>query len=127
MVMKVITNRLSQVMIKHNILKGNNFARLPEGATEILIKIMNLIIEDAKIHHKPLWILLQDLSKAYDRVDLKILKKAMNYIKIPSRCTTFILNFFTKRQNAIMTTGGISNFYDVKIGIDQDEMISPLL
>src|SRR6266542_2990831 len=127
MVMKVITNRLSQVMVKHNILKGNNFAGLPGGATETLIKIINLIIEDAKTHHKPLWILLQDLSKAYDRVDLQILKKAMDHIKIPSRCMTFILDFFTKRQNAIMTTEGISDFYDVKIGIDQDEVISPFL
>jgi len=51
----------------------------------------------------------------------------MDRIKIPPKCTNFILDFFTKRQNAIMTTGGISDFYDVKIGIDQGEVISPLL
>ena len=54
MVMKVITNRLSRIMVKHNILKGNNFAGLPGGATETPIKLMNLIIEDAKIYQKPL-------------------------------------------------------------------------
>ena len=42
----------------------------------------------------------------------------MDRINILTKCTTFILDFFTKRQNAIMTTGGISDFYDVKIGID---------
>ena len=56
---------------------------------------MNMIMKDAKEHHKPVWILLQDLSKAYDRVDLVILRKAMEHIKIPSSCINFILDFFT--------------------------------
>jgi len=72
-VMKIITNRLSKIMAKHSILRGNNFAGLPGGSTEILIKLMNMIIEDAKEHQKLIWILLQDLSKAYDRVDLVVL------------------------------------------------------
>ncbi len=70
MIMKVITNRLFQIMVKHHILKGNNFAGLPGGSTKTLIKLMNLIIEDVKTYRKPFWILLQDLSKAYNRVDL---------------------------------------------------------
>ena len=76
-VMKLMTNRLSRILAKHVILKGNNFAGLPGGSTEIPIKLMNMILEDAKEHKKPVWILLQDLSKAYDRVDLSILRKAM--------------------------------------------------
>jgi len=88
---------------------------------------MNMILEDAKEHKKPVWILLQDLSKAYDRVDLSILRKAMERIKLPVPCIDFILNFFTHRKNAILIKGGISDYYEVKIGIDQGEVISPLL
>ena len=51
----------------------------------------------------------------------------MDRIKISPKCMNFILDFFTKRQNAIMTIRGISEFYDVQIGIDQGEVISPLL
>src|SRR6266540_3193379 len=126
-VMKVITNRLSRIMAKHNILKGNNFAGLPGGSTELPIKLMNMILEDAKENHKPVWILLQDLSKAYDRVDLNILCQAMQRVKIPINCINFILDFFTSRKNAVLTNNGLSEFYDVKIGIDQGEVISPLL
>ncbi len=62
---------------------------------ELPIKLMNMILEDAKEHNKPIWILLQDLFKAYDRVDLTILRKAMERVKIPTSCINFILDFFT--------------------------------
>ena|SRR6266498_646235 len=52
-VMKLLTNRLSRIIAKYNILKGNNFARLPGGLTEILIKIMQMILEDSKEYNKP--------------------------------------------------------------------------
>ena len=94
-VMKIITNRFSKIMAKHCVLHGNNFAGLPGGSTEIPIKLMNMIIEDVKEHNKPIWILLQDLSKAYDRVNLVILQKAMERVKIPTTCINFILDFFT--------------------------------
>src|SRR6266542_6964586 len=94
---------------------------------ELPIKLMNMILEDAKEHNKPIWILLQDLFKAYDRVDLTILQRAMERVKIPPSCIALILDFFTHRKNAILTKGGLSDYYDVKIGIDQGEVISPLL
>src|SRR6266498_5306020 len=114
-------------MAKHAILKGNNFASLPGGSMELPIKLMNMILEDAKENNKPVWILLQNLSKAYDRVDLNIFRKAMERVKIPHSCINFILDFFTHQKNAILTKGGLSEYYDVKIGIDQGEVISPLL
>ena len=52
-VMKILTNRLSKIMAKHAILKGNNFAGLSEGSTKFPIKLINIIIEDAKEHNRP--------------------------------------------------------------------------
>ncbi len=52
-VIKIVTNRLSKIMAKHAVLKGNNFTGLPRGLTEFSIKIINMIIEDAKEHNKP--------------------------------------------------------------------------
>ncbi len=51
----------------------------------------------------------------------------MQRVKIPLNCINFILDFFTSQKNAVLTKGGLSEFYDVKIGIDQGEVISPLL
>ncbi len=41
-------------MAKHAILKDNNFVSLLEGSIETLIKIMQMILEDVKVHCKPL-------------------------------------------------------------------------
>ena len=51
----------------------------------------------------------------------------MTWIKIPSSCISFILDFFIRRKNAILTNDGISDYYEVQIDIDQGEVISPLL
>ena len=114
-------------MTKHSILKGNNFAGLPGGSTETLIKLMKMILEDAKAHKKLIWILLQDLSKAYNRVDLNILRKAMTHLKILLECINFIISFFIHHKNAILIISRLSEYYDVKIRIDQEEIISLLL
>jgi len=53
-VMKIITNRLLKIMAKHCVLRGNNFAGLPGGSTEIPIKLMNMILEDVKEYKKPI-------------------------------------------------------------------------
>ena len=51
----------------------------------------------------------------------------MKRVKLPSLCIDFILDFFIYRKNAVLIKGDLSDFYDVKIDIDQGEVISPLL
>ncbi len=51
----------------------------------------------------------------------------MKRVKIPTSYINFILDFFTYCKNAVLTKEGLSEFYEVKIGIDQGEVISPLL
>jgi len=51
----------------------------------------------------------------------------MDRLKIPSKFTDLILSFFTHRTNAIITSTSVTAPYDIKVGIDQGEVISPLL
>src|SRR5271154_2790399 len=71
--------------------------------------------------------LFQDLSKAYDRVNLNMLELSLKRIKLPQNLVNFILSLFMKRTNRVIGHFGLTDPYQVLIGIDQGEVISPLL
>src|SRR2546423_13188118 len=91
------------------------------------IRILNELIEDAKEKKSELWIVFQDMSKCYDRINIYMLEKAMLRLKLPQNFIEIIKNLFTNRKNRIFTAHGLTDSYDVLIGIDQGEVISPLL
>ena len=124
---KIINQRLSHTIANHGILEGGNHAGLPGGSTLPPTRILNALIEDATENKKELWVLFQDLSKAYDRVNGYMLDLAMQRIKLPLAARDFILNLFSCRKNRVITSHGLTDPYDVLIGIDQGEVISPLL
>nr|CAG8624578.1 11456_t:CDS:2 [Entrophospora candida] len=103
---RLLNNCLAKIMVKHQILKGNQFAGLPSTSTFEPIRIINEIIEDAHEKNKEIWILFQDLSKAYDHVNIYMLEKALSHIKIPSSFCKPILSLFTNRKNQIFTEMG---------------------
>src|SRR5205823_7351935 len=124
---KIINNRLSTILSSNSVLQGNNFAGLPRGSCADPIQILNSIIHHSHITNSPLWVLSQDISKAFDSMDLNMLNLAMIWIKIPASCRKLILNLFTNRTNKILTCYGQTSSYKVQVGIDQGEIISPLL
>ncbi|GET64616.1 RNA-directed DNA polymerase from mobile element jockey-like [Rhizophagus irregularis DAOM 181602=DAOM 197198] len=124
---KLFYNRLSTIMASHDVLKGGNFAGLPGGSCRDPIITLESIIHDAITYNNPLWILSQDISKAFDSVDLSMLRFALERIRLPASAVKFILSLFTKRTNRVFTAHGSTPAYRVRIGIDQGEVISPLL
>src|ERR1044071_3723311 len=67
------------------------------------------------------------MSKAYDRVNICMLQHAMNRIKLPQLFIRFITNLFTNRTNQVFTSFGLTDPYNILVGIDQGEVICPLL
>src|SRR2546421_95050 len=124
---RLINSRLSKVMVYHSILRGGNHAGLPGGSTLEPLRIDNAILEDARASKKELWILFQDMSKAYDRVNVHMLDMVMQRIQFPVALRSILVNLFNQHKNRIITATGLTDPYDVLIGIDQGEVISPLL
>ena len=82
------------------------------------ITVIKHMIDDARLNNKEIWIYLQDLSKCYDRVDIRILRHAMNRLKIPSGFIDLTLDLFTNRKNFVLTDVDKTKDYDVLVGID---------
>ena len=63
---KILTNRISATCSEHQILTGDNFSVLKDTTTSTPIQIVNFLIEFSNQHKKPLWLVIQDMKKAYD-------------------------------------------------------------
>src|ERR1044071_1703603 len=99
-------------------MKGNNYAGLPGCSYNLPITLLKNIINDAKTNNKPLFIFLQDISKAFDSMDSRMLRLAMARLKIPSIFINLTLELFTNRYNTIIMAFGPTKLYQVQIGID---------
>src|ERR1051325_10405271 len=127
LIVKIFTNRLSHICNEHQVLQGLNFAALKGGSTATPIHTINNIMEDARESKKELWIAFQDMAKAFDSVGLYPLRKALERICIPATAIDFIINLFDQRNIKVITAHGLSNGFVAQDGIDQGEVISPLL
>jgi ribonuclease HI len=124
---KILTNRLSKIFTTNDILKGYQFAGLPKKSTFEPLRIVNEIINYAEQNKKEMWFLMLDMSKAYDRINIPMLRKALERIKMPKRITQILTGLFTNRTNQVFTPTGLTEPFDMLTGIDQGEIISPLL
>ncbi|CAB4422049.1 unnamed protein product [Rhizophagus irregularis] len=129
LLVKIVNNRLSNILATHRVLQGNNFAGLPGSSVNTPINVLDGIIKSHRLSRssQELWILSQDISKAFDSIDLRMLRLAFNRLRFPDNLSDFIISLFTNRKNRIFTPYGPTSFYNVLIGIDQGEVISPLL
>jgi hypothetical protein len=123
---KILTNRLNSIFTKHKILNPHNYIALPGNSTNIPIHILNNFIEDATCNKQEIWILSQDMSKAYDSVNLDLFTKALYRIQMPSQLVQILTDLLTNRSNQVITNFGLTPPYPVQDGIDQGETITPL-
>ena len=92
---KIITNRISNIFSKHSILSPYNYVALPNNCTSTPIHILNNITEDALCNQKTIWLLSQDMSKAYDSVNLNLLQHSLQRFALSSSIINTIINLFT--------------------------------
>ena len=71
--------------------------------------------------------MFQDMKKVFDSVNLELLKLALQRIKIPVLGQSFIIDLFNKRQTRIITTLDLIEAITAGDGIEQGEVISPLI
>ena len=124
---KVLTNRLNKVFSMYPILSPFNYVALPGNSTSIPIHILNNLIEDANCNYKELWLLSQDMSKAYNLVNFDLFRHALYCLSLPQPIINILTDLLNNHQNEVITNFGLTDSYQVQNGIDQGETITPLL
>ena len=79
---------------------------------------MNNLIEEAREKNKEIWILFQDMKKAFDSVSLKMLEKALERIKIPASTKKFLLNLFNSKRIKVITSFGLIQKFIAEDSLD---------
>ena len=70
---KIMNRRLGFILVTNSVLKGNNYASLLRGNCDSPIATLESIIQNTKANNKPLFIFLQDISKAFGSMDVRML------------------------------------------------------
>ncbi len=91
-----------------------------------IIKVLNYLIDllDNKNHSAALVI---GLSKAFDRIDLDILKQRLLSIGLSVNTVGWLVNYLSDISQCINIEGLASSTRNVKIGIPQGSVLGPLL
>ena len=125
--MKLMNNKLSHIFSAKEILSKHNYAGLPGDDTQGPIHIINNIMEDARANKRELWLMFQDMSKAFDSVNSDCLVLALRRIKTPEWFIHLMKNLLNNRENIVLTIHGNTDSYKVEDGLDQGDIISPLM
>ena len=118
---------MDQIFVTHKVLEGPNYAGLSGDSTASPIHIMNNILEDARQKNKEIWILFQDMKKAFDSVNLKMMKKVLERIKVPDLTIKFLLNLYNKRKIRVIIEYGLTKEFKAEDRLDQGKVVLPLM
>ncbi|KAG9300576.1 hypothetical protein G9A89_000757 [Geosiphon pyriformis] len=124
---KILFNRISLACGTFDVLCGNNFLVLKGTTIQSLIFAIGSVVENALEKNWKLWLVLQDMRKAYDSVSWEHLEKSLVRIKMCGRFIWFFGSIYKNCTNRVMTDFGLTDSYCVHDNLDQEEVFSPLL
>ncbi|GES73354.1 RNA-directed DNA polymerase from mobile element jockey-like [Rhizophagus clarus] len=124
---KIITDRLNKFLSSTNALQPNNQAGIAGSSTAKIILTIQTCIDIQITQNQKFYIIVQDLSKAYDRINLDLLILAMKRLDIPQIFQLTIINLFKGHKNSVIIGNHLTNSFDLLNGVIQGEVISPIL
>ncbi|KAG9300794.1 hypothetical protein G9A89_023592 [Geosiphon pyriformis] len=118
---KILSDRIFSAYSIYNVLYGDNFLVLKGTTTQSPIFAIGLVVENALKKNRELWLVLQDMKKAYDSVGWEHLEKCLVRIKMCDKFIRFFGSIYRGCTNQVMTDFGLTDGYCVHDGLDQGE------
>ncbi|KAG9301356.1 hypothetical protein G9A89_018028 [Geosiphon pyriformis] len=106
---KILSDKISLACNTHNVLRRDNFSVLKGTMTQSPIFAVGSVVKDALEKNCKLWLVLQDIKKAYNSVGWEHLKRSLIRIKMCGRFIRFFGGIHNNRVNRVMTDFGLTD------------------
>ena len=120
--------RIIDNMIREIVELGNIQFRFRKGmSTTEPIFALRILQEKYQERKKDLHMVFVDLEKAYNRVPRDLIWWALRKKNIPEAYITIIQDMYKETKTRVKTRCGVTQYFDIEIGLHQGSTLSPLL
>ena len=99
----------------------------PGRGTTDAIFIVRQLQEKYLEKKRELWMAFIDLEKAFDRVPREILWWSLRKLNVPEWLVAVVKLMYDGVQTAVKTSQGVGDEFEVRVGVHQGSVLSPLL
>lgn len=126
-VMKVFERVVEKRVRSKVVLDEMQFGFRPGVGTTDAIFIVRQVQEKYISKKKDLWIAFVDLEKAFDRVPREVVWWALRLLGVEEWLVSVIMAMYEDVKTSVKVKGGESAAFEVKVGVHQGSVLSPLL
>ena len=116
-----------RVRIKNNNIRPYMFGFMPGKGTPDAIFIMRQVQEKQQAEKKKLYYAFVDLEKAFDRVPREVVRWALRKLGGDEWLIRTVMALYTEACTVVRTDAGLNESFEVKVGLHQGSVLSPLL
>jgi len=125
--MKVLERVLEKRIRKKVKIDEMQFGFMPGRGTTDAIFIVRQLQEKYMEKRKKLFFGFVDLEKAFDRVPRKVMTWALRTLGVEEWLIRVVMAMYERARTAVRTKDGNSGEFEVKVGVHQGSVLSPLL
>ena len=124
---KIINSRLREYLETNNIITDKQHGFRKSRGTDTALTTIHESIAHHTARKSQCYVILRDVSKAFDKVWLKGLQYKISLLDLPLTFTKFINNFLINRKARIRIGNFIGPTFPLTAGVPQGSSLSPTL
>ena len=120
---RIVDSRIRQLVSIDN----SQFGFVPGRGTTDAIFVVRQLQEKYLAANKRLYVAFVDLEKAFDRVPRKVIRWALRKLGVEEWIVRLVQGMYANAQSRVRVGEGYSEEFEVKVGVHQGSVLSPLL
>ena len=126
-VMKILERIVDGLIIQLVSINDSQFGFVPGRGTTDAIFVVRQLQEKYLAANKRLYMAFVDLEKAFDRVPRKVIWWALRKLGVEEWIVRLVQGMYANARSRIRVGEGYSEEFEVKVGVHQGSVLSPLL